>query len=351
MESLSQKNIPTGDMNFSDKESCGPILNTSKKYFRTSILSTISQKLYKVLTGEIVESILFDKNGKVKGVKTSKQIIDSDYVILSGGVIGTNSILLEIKKKHDQEGLSTLSKLDIGSGIKDHTNLRVNVITNKNIGSLNEISNNFYKRMLLLFRFFLGKPSLMSGTGATSAAHLDLDNDGIIDTRIQIVQFTETGRHGSDGKLFSNKPGFSISITPINPKSSGEILIDEYDKVINPKYLSSEKDVELLKLALKYCLKLLRSKPISNHILKIEDELTIENDAEKYILDNIFSGHHLIGGSHNAVNHNFEVHNTKGLFICDASIFSEYAASNIHSSVVLIADIFSNKFITNNFKS
>ena len=60
---------------------------------------------------------------------------------------------------------------------------------------------------------------------------------------------------------------------------------------------------------------------------------------------------HLIGGSHNAVNHNFEVHNTKGLFICDASIFSEYAASNIHSSVVLIADIFSKKFITNNFKS
>ena len=29
------------------------------------------------------------------------------------------------------------------------------------------------------------------------------ENDGIIDTRIQIVQFTETGRHGSDGNFFS----------------------------------------------------------------------------------------------------------------------------------------------------
>ena len=297
----------------------------------------------------MVESILFDKNGKVTGVKTNQRSIDSDYVILSGGVIGTCDILLGIKHKNDKEGSNFLSKLVIGSEIQDHTNLRVNVITNKNIGSLNEISNNFYKKLSLLFRHLLGKPTLMKGTGATSAAHLDLNNDGVIDTRIQIVQFTETGRHGSDSNFFGSNPGFSISITPINPKSNGEIKIDGYDSLVNPMYLSSKKDIELLKLALNYCLKLLRSKPINDHILEIEDEYMMENDAEKYIFNNIFSGHHLIGGSHDAVNANFEVHNTEGLYVCDASIFSEYAASNIHSSVVLIADIFSKKFITNNF--
>ena len=45
---------------------------------------------------------------------------------------------------------------------------------------------------------------------------------------------------------------------------------------------------------------------------------------------------------------NFEVNNIEGLYICDASVFSSYAASNIHSSVVLLADIFSKKFIKNN---
>ena len=67
----------------------------------------------------------------------------------------------------------------------------------------------------------------MKGTGATSAAHLDLDGDGEVDTRIQIVQFNESGRYGSGGKLFStSKPGFSISITAIKPRSKGSIKID-----------------------------------------------------------------------------------------------------------------------------
>jgi len=35
--------------------------------------------------------------------------------------------------------------------------------------------------------------------------------------------------------------------------------------------------------------------------------------------------------------------------VCDASVFHEYAASNIHSSVVLIADMFAKKFMRNNY--
>ena len=350
LNTLNLKNIPVGDMDFSDIEACGPILNTTKKYFRSSVLSFIHNKLFKLITGEIVENILFNKNGKVTGVKTNRRTINSDYIILSGGVIGTCDMLLRVQQESDNQRNKVLDNLIIGSEIQDHTNLRINVLTKNNIGSLNEISNNFLKKLFLLLKHFSGRPTLMTGTGATSAAHLDLNGDGVIDTRIQIVQFSETGRHGSDGTFFGSKPGFSISITSINPESKGEIKIDGPNNIVNPKFLSSKNDIELLKLALKYCIKLLRSKPISEHILKIEDEYTMENDAEKYIHSNIFSGHHLIGGTHDAINSNFEVHNTEGLYVCDASVFSKYAASNIHSSVVLIADIFSKKFIINNLQ-
>ena len=346
IKTLSLHNIPTGDMNFSEKESCGPILNTVKKYFRSSILSIIQNKLFLINSGEIVQHILFDDNGKVTGVKTNLRSINSDYVILAAGVIGTCDILLREKHK---EGNNVLSNLTVGSGIQDHTNLRVNVLTNKKFDSLNEISNSFYKKILLLIRHFFGKSTLLKGTGATSAAHLDLNQDGEIDTRIQIVQFTENGRFGSDGSFFGRKPGFSISITAINPESRGEIILEGLNNIVNPMFLSSERDIELLKMALEYSLKLLRSSPLSNHILEIEDVHAIENDTIKYIVNNIFSGHHLIGGSHDAINSNFEVNNTKGLYVCDASVFSKYAASNIHSSVVLIADIFSKKFISNNY--
>ena len=345
IQTLNLQNIPAGDLNFSNIESCGPILNTAKKYFRTSVMSIIQKKLFKVKLNEQVENILLNSNDRIIGVKTNLRVINSDYVILAGGVIGSCNLLLKAKHENTK---SSMSNLDIGNGIQDHTNLRVNVITKEGFGSINEISNSFYKKLIMAFQYLSGKPSIMKGTGATSGVHLDLNNDGEIDTRIQIVQFTETGRHGSDGKYFSKEPGFSLSITIISPESKGRIHLNNSETIVNPNFLSTQKDNELLRLALKYSLGLLRSSPMSDLILRIEDEYEIEHDATKYIENNIFSGHHLIGGSSEAINANFEVHNTKSLYVCDASIFNKYAASNIHSSVVLIADIFSKKFISNN---
>lgn len=344
IKTLTLFNIPKGDTNYSDIESCGPILNTVRIFFRTSVLSLINKNSFKNYIDERVERILFS-GSKVTGVETNLRKIKSDYVILSGGVIGTNDLLLRERERLEKEGNNILKGLSFGKGVKDHTNLRVNILTNKNINSLNEISNSFYLKLLLLFKHFTGKSTLVKGTGATSAVHLDLDNDGEIDTRIQIVQFSEDGRHGSNGKFFSSaQPGFSLSITTINPESKGEIILDGSNNIVDPMYLSSNNDIKLLKLALKFCLKLLKSNPINKHVLKIENEIEIENNPEKYIYDNIFSGHHLIGGMNQVINSNFELNGTSGLYVCDASIFDKYAASNIHSSVILIADVFSKKF-------
>jgi len=350
IESLNGQGIACGDMNYSDKESCGPIFNTIKKYFRTSVLTLIKEKKFKQCINENVESLLINNDQEVIGVKTSLRDIYSDYVILSGGVVGTCDFLLREKYKATNKSNGFLKNLNIGEGVKDHTNLRVNVLTKNNIGSLNEISNSLFKKTALIFKHFSGQPTLMRGTGATTAAHLDLDKDGVVDTRIQIVQFSETGRAGSDGKLFSSsEPGFSISITPINPESKGVIELDGNNANVDPMYLSSENDVALLKLALTFCLKLLNSDPLSGNVLKIEDEDEIVNNPESYIANNVFSGYHLIGGTQNAINPDFSVKNIKGLYVCDASIFDQYAASNIHSSVVLIADIFAKKFLSSKF--
>ena len=99
---------------------------------------------------------------------------------------------------------------------------------------------------------------------------------------------------------------------------------------------------------MEFCLKLLKSKPLSEHVLDIENEYDILNNPERYIRENVFSGHHLIGGTHGAINSNFELKSVEGVYVCDASIFDTYVSSNIHSSVVLMADIFSKKFINHN---
>ncbi len=350
IKTLNLLRISKGDTNYSNVEACGPIYNTIRIFFRTSVTSLFDKNNFKCDIGECVENLLIS-NSKVVGVKTNLRKIQSDYVILSGGVIGTCDLLLKESFKREKKGDSILKGLNFGVDIQDHVNLRVNVLTNKKINSLNEISNSFYQKVILLTKHFSRKSTLMKGTGATSAVHLDLDKDGKIDTRIQVVQFSEVGRHGSDGKFFSSShPGFSLSITPIHPKSKGRIVKDKdgVNNIIDPMFLSSKKDIDLLKLALKFCLKLIKLNPINEHVLTIESESEIKDNPEKYIINNIFSGHHLIGGMQSAINPNFELKSVSGLYICDASIFDRYAASNIHSSVVLIADIFSNRFIENN---
>jgi len=350
IETLKGKGIPyNNDMSFSNKEGCGAILNTIGKYFRTSVLSILGKRKFKTFLGENVESLLFSSKCKVTGVKTENREIYADYVILSGGVVGTCDFLLrEASRLVDKD--NPFACLKIGKNIKDHTNLRINVLTNRNIGSLNEISGSLHKKIILGINHFFGKSTLMKGTGATTAAHLDLDGDGVIDTRIHMVQFSENGRIGSDGDMFSSaQPGFSISITAINPKSRGVIKLNGSNNIIDPMYLSSQEDIELLKLALKFCIDLIKSKPLSKYVLKIENESEIINNPEKYISNNIFSGYHLIGGTQNAINSDFSVKNATGLYVCDASIFNQYAASNIHSSVVLIADIFAKKFLNSKF--
>ena len=348
IKTLNLLGIPKGDSNYSDFESCGPIYNTVRRFFRTSVLSIFNKNNLRCSINESVDELLFN-DSKIIGVKTNLRNIDADYVILSGGVIGTCELLLSESEKQQKKSNDILNGLTFGEKIQDHTNLRINILTNKSIGSLNEISNSFSQKTTLFLKHFIGRATLMKGTGASSCVHLDLNGDGVIDTRIQVVQFSETGRHGSDGNFFSSThPGFSLSITTIHPRSKGKIIKDGIKNIVDPMYLSSKNDMELLKLALKFCLKFLRSSPINEHILKIEDEKNIESKPEEYITNNIFSGHHLIGGSQDVINSNFELKGTKGLYICDASIFDRYAASNIHSSVVLIADIFANKFIKNN---
>ena len=68
-------------------------------------------------------------------------------------------------------------------------------------------------------------------------------------------------------------------------------------------------------------------------------------DIDNFILSNVYSGYHLIGGSSKLIGENFNVKNMSGLYICDATVLDQYPASNIHSSVVLLADLFARKLI------
>ena len=89
---------------------------------------------------------------------------------------------------------------------------------------------------------------------------------------------------------------------------------------------------------------------MSNFVNKIDKEDEIVSNPDKYIHDNYFSGGHLLGGSHDCIDSDFKLNGFENFYICDASTINNYVASNIHSTVVIMADIFSKKFLENQIR-
>ena len=160
-----------------------------------------------------------------------------------------------------------------------------------------------------------------------------------------VVQYVDTG--GEDiNSYFSRRTGFSLSITPILPESRGDVKFVDGNLQLNPCYLSSEKDRKILKQALKFCINLLNQPPLKNQISDIENQDMILEKPDEYINQNFNSGAHLIGGLYKAINSDFKVLGLENLFVCDASILESFPSSNIHSGVVLLSSVFSEKFLS-----
>lgn len=353
-KALSILKIPMGDMSLSDKQICGPLVINSTKRIRSSIFSLLKDRKIKIITGQKVKCIDFDNNGRVFGVTCGDNHFSADYIISAAGVIGTVEMLTNIRIELESKQKYFLSNLNIGHGVMDHPNIRIKIVSNKTFNSLNEISNSLFKKAVMFINHILGNPTLMRSPGATSAVYMDFDGDGLIDTKIQVLQFSETGRLGSEksGDLFSAEPGFSLAITLINPESKGSISISNNKIDINPLYLSTNQDRDLIKKALKFCLQLLSSPPLSEFVKEIIDYDLIKNTPLEYANNNLFSGYHLIGGvcasnsqSKGVVDKKLKVRGVSGLYVCDASVFSTYVSSNTHASVILLSDTFAKGFI------
>ena len=342
---LKEKGIPAGDVEWTDAIGSGMVLNTTNWYIRSSVLDLKPFGQSKVIDDCEIERLVVDKNKKIVGVFDGKRMFLGDVVFVCAGVIGTNKLLLSQAIRVDTGELIDLD-LNAGNRIKDHTNLRVNVKASIRLGSLNEIEASLVEKFKLVAKYVIGMWTMMRGTGATATANIDICGDGFVDTRINLLRFYEDGRLGSMGKLFtSKKPGFSISITQINPKSVGVVDYRATDLQVVPNYLSDSRDMEHLKKALKYVLDILDTPPISDFVEKINDLEMIRTAPEKYILENTYSGYHLIGGCEHLLGCDFEVKDYPNLYLCDASIISEYPSPNIHSTVALLADLCAAKFL------
>lgn len=323
----------------------GPIINTVGRVFRTSVRSHYQSAHYKVILDEEVTNLLIDDNNQIVGVKCGTKQYLADKIILCAGVLGTNK-LVNKPFIHVQTGSEVAHSIPAKRSIRDHTNVRINVKLSKNLESLNQIDHSFISRIWLMIRHLLGFKTFLRGTGATSSFHLGDDAQDRTDVRVNLLRFFETGRAGSKGQFFDDpNAGFSLSVTIVNPHSKGVIYSKGDDLIIHPAYLHDDRDMQKVKKTVQWLLALLKEAPMRDYVEEIIDLDDIETQPEAFILNNTYSGYHLIGGCDELIDSNFQLMGYSNIAICDASILSDYPASNIHAPVVLLAEVFGDRLV------
>ena len=341
-KTLKEVGFVKSDTSWNEKNTYGTIKNTIGKYFRSTISDSV--KNVKISNDCEIKHLIINSNNEICGLLLENKEFYFDDVILCAGVIGSTSLLqkgLYCKDRKQVFNIKESNKFEI----QDHSNLRINIKSERDILSLNVLENNLVSKIKELYKFITLQPSIMTGSGATSTMHVETDMSNNLISRINLLRFYESGRASSNtDKYFnSSETGFSFSITLINPSSKGYI----FDEKVYPNYCSDKIDIEQMKSSINFVMSLLKKEPLKSYVSSIEQEEQILSNIEKYIQDNTYSGYHLINGCSDLIDNDFSLKGYRNLYICDASIFDSYVSSNINASILILADLFSNQYIRN----
>lgn len=310
---------------YSNSDCHGEVFITKNRITRSNLTDIKSSVVVK---SEMVEKIKYYQNKITLFMRSGEELI-FDKLILSAGVIGTIKLLATCNDKYVGENL-----------IKDHPNIRIKIKLKdkyKNF-SLNYIEKNFLSKLFMLIEYLVMSQGMMQGSGGSYVIYKDFDNDGIVDTKLQILFFTENGRLGtnSDKYFFDNNPGISISINLYKSGSRG--VYDSRSGKINFDYLGSEIERIQLNNAVKFIHDLVYKTELNEIADYIIDE---EKFNEKYFKSIVSTGYHFISGHEKNtgwnLNKNLSIKGMSRIYCVDATSFPIYTASNISLPISLLA--------------
>ena len=99
--------------------------------------------------------------------------------------------------------------------------------------------------------------------------------------------------------------------------------------------------VKLYQKAISLVLDILEQEQLRGYVSRLPQLSELKDDSEKFILNNVHSGYHLIGGhvvDHDSLlRHDFSWNGEQNLFSADASCFDRFVASNVEVPTVALA--------------
>lgn len=320
--------------------------------------------------------LIYRHYGRLHTVYATKKII------LSAGSIGSPIILLKsgVGPAELYEDLNNDIKLvknisAVGQNLQDH------VTTGLNLVSLNETLHlnpwNIFSPLSLIKYFVNGTgPMTMGGCEALgflqTNANLSVPDLGFV--IIPVGVSADGGvymRHNFNLKesvwfeyyrSLVGKPSVSIMPVVLHPKSHGHVTLkkrigNRTHVVIDPKYLTNEKDVDLLVLGIRIVQELVKTKPMRELGAKLNTQPFPGCEYEQFDTDSYWkcyvkhltlTSYHPVGTCRMGFDKNssvvrpdtFQVHDIDNLYVCDASIMPTMPSGNPQATVGMLAKRF-----------
>jgi choline dehydrogenase len=238
---------------------------------------------------------------------------------------------------------------DVGANMLDHYNSR-KIYRCTEPTTLNDAVGlrNFHRGALQVFRYATQRKGLLAMGGSYAAGFFKTD-PALATPNIQsTVSLFSTDKTGDRLHSF---PGITVVDRLLRPESQGTVMIDSPDPlappVIQPNYLSSQRDCEVLLEGFKVTRRIVESDPMRQFVLdEYQPGTSVRSDDELIAYLREFGGisfHPVrtcrMGGDPEAiVDERLRLRGFSGLRVIDASIMPTIPSGNTNAPTIMIAE-------------
>jgi len=300
--------------------------------------------------GKRVTGVEYMQGGRIRRAMAARE------VIVSAGPIKSPQ-LLELSGIGNAERLQSLGipvrqhLPGVGENLIDHLQSRITYQCTRPI-TLNEIMHSPLRQGWMGLRYLLTGRGLMA-TPSVSAHALARSgpNDQRPSVKIQIAHLSGADRYAGKGFGLDAFPGFNLGFFQLRPESRGHLHIRSSDPmdapVIEPRYLSSDTDIQVMLEALHMTRKIARQPSLADFVAReTRPGIDVQDDRAllEYIKKSGQTSWHPIGtckmgvDAMAVVDPELKVRGLSGLRVVDSSVMPTMCSPNTNAASIMIGE-------------
>jgi choline dehydrogenase len=304
-----------------------------------------------VMSGKQARGIEIELGGKRMTIAARSEVLLSAGPLKSPQILELSGIgNAEILQKH---GIGVAHHLaGVGENLRDHPNVRLTFECSRPI-TINDVLRNPLLRMKEGMRFILTRKGMLTICSATAQTNLRSDAQAKQpDLVLRLLpvsgkdRYARTARYGLDPF-----PGFTIGITPLQPRSTGALHVrstDPHDQpAMDPRYLSHEADAQLFLDGMRLAREVAGRPALKKMIVReTRPGPAVANDAAMldYVRDTVQTSWHMVGTCKMGIDESavvdprLRVRGIDNLRVIDSSICPTIPSSNTNVPALAIGE-------------